>query len=130
MSGTIYYTDYTGSVDLNLAVAHGAWATGSVVGVQGYRYMTVAGMFYTGSSPSTAASLGTAGAIYISYSFDGQNWNNYETFSSSMISGSTPYIATGSVQRIFANPIFIRGILANNSGSGTLTGSIWTNCLK
>jgi len=127
----------TGSSNENQAIAATSFLTGSTVKVEGYPYITVAGMIFTGSAVNTAvpANLGSVMTIYASYSMDGTTWNNFNGLSGSIKSGSIPYIAlkateVGTVTMdSFFYPKFVRGILYNASGSG-LSGSIWVYAFR
>jgi len=128
----------TGSSDENQAIAATSFLTGSTVKVEGYPYITVAGMIFTGSEVDTTVpeTLGDSCIIYASYSMDNIIWNNFNGFSGSILSGSMPYVALKSTEVGTATqdtfgffPKFVRGILYNASGSG-LSGSIWVYAFR
>jgi hypothetical protein len=126
----------TGSSDENVAIAATSFYTGSTVKVEGYPFITVAGMIYTGSAYNPVPrNLGVSCTIYLSYSMDGTTWNNFNAYSGSIRSGSVPYIALKQTEvgtattDLVLYPKFVRGILYNASGSG-LTGSIWVYAFR
>ncbi len=126
--GLVYKNRQTGSSNTNVTVPATGYYTGSTLNIMNYPYFCVAGALWSGSATLTGANTTTVGTIYLSYSFDGSIWNNFDTYTGSIKNTYTVYSTDKSAAGVIVNmpiyPSFVRGLLYNASGSA-LSGSVW-----